>query len=118
MKLGVVGYRHFSNYLFLKQALDYFVSIHGPPECIISGACTGVDTLAITYAKENGITVQEFPPDRVKYPGNRCYYERNKQIVEASDMLIAFVSKHSVGTNITIDLADKASKLVIKVPID
>jgi predicted Rossmann fold nucleotide-binding protein DprA/Smf involved in DNA uptake len=106
MKLAIVGSRSFSDYEFLKKMIDYH-----PCTCIISGGAKGADTLAKRYAVEHGILIQEFLPNWDLH-GKSAGFIRNKQIVEASEELVAFWDKKSPGTKHSIDLAEQAGKPV------
>ena len=106
MKIAVVGSRDFDDYEFLKKILSYH-----PCTKIISGGADGADTLAKQYATEHGLGYQEFLPNWDAY-GKPAGYLRNKQIVDASDELVAFWNKISPGTKSSIDLANEADKPV------
>lgn len=75
MKLGISGSRYFNDYKVFSKHLDEFRK-NNDVEMIIEGDCSGVDTMAKRYAKENNIELRTFPPEFHKYKGNRAYYER------------------------------------------
>ena len=50
MNIGIVGYRHFNDYELFKKIVDQYVYLGCT---IISGGCTGTDTLAERYADEH-----------------------------------------------------------------
>lgn len=108
MKLAVVGSRDFDDYEFLKKMLNYH-----PCTQIISGGARGADTLAKRYAAEHGIPIKEFIPDWDTH-GKSAGYLRNRQIIDASDELVAFWNKISRGTKHSIDLAENAGKPIYK----
>ena len=71
---------------------------------LVSGAAKGVDTLARIIAEKYGIPITEFPADWSTY-GRAAGPIRNKQLVQASDAVLAFVAPTSKGTRNTIGLA-------------
>ena len=108
MKVAIVGSRTFNN--FEKLESDICERIN-PSEIslIISGGSKGADTLAVEFAKKYNIPRQIFNPDWAKF-GNRAGPIRNKKIVAACDILIAFWDGKSKGTKSSIDLAKKYEK--------
>jgi predicted Rossmann fold nucleotide-binding protein DprA/Smf involved in DNA uptake len=108
-KIGIVGSRTFNDYLFMKQILDRFF----PCNKIISGGAKGADSLAAKYAKESNIELKEFLPDWNRY-GKSAGFKRNKQIVDASDIIVAFWDGESRGTANTISLAHEQNKTVYR----
>jgi len=108
-KIGVVGSRTFNNYQYMKNILDKLFSCNK----IISGGAIGADSLAARYAKENNIELEEFLPDWNRY-GKSAGFKRNKQIVDASDIIVAFWDGESRGTANTISLAHKQNKTVYR----
>lgn len=106
MKTGVIGSRSFNDYNLLCNILSNY-SI----DEIISGGAKGADSLAIKYAKDNNIKFIEYYPDWSK--GNHAGFLRNQQIVDASDIIIAFWDGKSNGTRDSIKKAKQQNKLVI-----
>ena len=51
---------------------------------LVSGNARGIDTIAESWAKENGITVETYIPDWKKY-GRGAAILRNNQMVLTSD---------------------------------
>lgn len=113
MKLGVVGSRTFNDYPYMKRLLDDLLRSYWVWKCtIVSGGALGADSLAIDYAKEEGHDWKVFP---AKWRVNGIYdrsagYKRNVEIVDYSDMIVAFWDGQSKGTKHTIDLAMKQGK--------
>lgn len=103
-KLLIAGSRDFHNYNLLKQYIKpEHVSV------IISGCARGADTLAIQYAKEFNIPVEEYPAEWDKY-GKSAGYKRNKVMVDKATAVIVFWDGESKGTKHTIDLTQAANK--------
>lgn len=107
MKVGVIGSRHFGRYDIVKQHLMMWEQEHGEITTIISGGASGADSMAMKYAIE-------FKKNRIVHPalwgeyGKAAGPIRNQLIVNDSDHIIAFPDKNSVGTWITIEMAQKA----------
>lgn len=108
--VAVVGSRSFADYGKLVDFLDCLVI-----GAIVSGGARGADRLAERYAAERGIPVVLFPPDYARH-GRGAPIVRNKLIVDAADLVVAFWDGASAGTRSTIELARKAGKAVHVVP--
>jgi predicted Rossmann fold nucleotide-binding protein DprA/Smf involved in DNA uptake len=102
INLGVIGSRTFDNYKFLEKALNYFFSTK--IESIISGGAKGADSLAEEFAKQKGIKIVVHKPNWDEF-GKSAGFKRNHQIVEESDILVAFWDGESKGTKHSIKLA-------------
>lgn len=121
--VGIVGSRAFTNFKILEEMLDrlqekYEFTI----EKIVSGGAPGADSLAVKYADKNEIGYTVFPaqwsnldvkPCVIKYNQyNKPYnsmagFIRNKDIVENSNLIIAFWDLKSEGTK---DALSKAKR--------
>lgn len=111
MKLAIVGSRSYNNFNDLTNEI-YNIEINGfPLDEIISGGAKGTDSMAKCYALERNIPIIEFLAEWDKY-GKSAGYKRNVHIVDACDKLIAFWDGQSKGTKHSIDLAEKAGKLL------
>ena len=98
--LGVIGSRTFNDYTLCKKTLDkVFKKLLDKYEevVIVSGGAKGADSLAKKYSKENKVKIIEFLPDWDKH-GKAAGFIRNNDIVEKSDLLIAFWDGQSSGT--------------------
>ena len=104
MNVAIVGCRKFDQYEIVRDKVLSIFRKNVMPSQIISGAATGVDTLAKRFAFENDIPLQEYPAEWKKY-GKSAGPIRNQKIVNASDMVIAFPSQSSRGTWNTVRLA-------------
>ena len=111
VKLAIVGYKEYNNYLEFKKTVDDYIEEIGKPELIVSGGARGVDKMAEKYAKEKKIAMQVFPPNWDKY-GKSAGPKRNTQIIENSTHVIAFPSVNSVGTIDSINKAKKYNKIL------
>ena len=93
----VAGGREYENYPELSQKLDQIISqLNIPDESgnkmkvnIISGGARGADTLAEKYAQERGMGLQVFKADW-EGQGLSAGTNRNRQMAEAGDVLVAF----------------------------
>lgn len=74
---------------------------------VISGGAQGADSWAAEFAQERGIHTVEIRPNWKKY-GRGAGFKRNKEIVLASDDVVAFWDGQSRGT---LDTIRKAHKL-------
>lgn len=68
---------------------------------LISGGAPGVDTVAVQAALQLDLPIRVFSPDYETY-GNMAPLIRNRQIVDAADIVLAFWDSHSRGTAYTI----------------
>lgn len=108
IKIGVIGSRSFNDYELLKRTLDEYL---GKVWVIVSGGAKGADYLGEKWAIENNIKTCIYKPDWDTY-GNKAGFIRNKDIVEDSDLIIAFWDALSRGTEHSIKLAEKMGKEV------
>jgi hypothetical protein len=112
MNIGIVGWRHFNDYELFKSV----VINHIPPNSIIiSGGCQGTDLMAERFADEYKLQKIIYIPDPKLGAGR--FHARNKQIIDKSDKLIAFVHTESKGTLHSIELAKKKKITIIIVEI-
>lgn len=105
MKVAVIGSRGLT-----VSNLEKFLP-EGVTE-IVSGGARGVDTCAANYATENNIPVRIFKPDYERYGGKAAPLRRNIQIIEYSDLVLAFWDGKSRGTKFVIDNCRKLGKKV------
>jgi len=108
MIIAVVGNRQGWTYEQVKKKL-LELGVY-KSDVIVSGGAEGVDTFAQMYAKENGNELITLYPDPSK-PSPERYFDRNKEIILRSDMVIAFDKgdKHS-GTLNSINYAKGSRK--------
>ena len=79
------------------------ISEYLPENCtqIISGGAAGIDSAAERYARGHGIAFRKILPDYEQY-GRRAPLIRDTQIVEESELVLAFWDFSSRGTSFTI----------------
>lgn len=111
MRYAVIGSRSFQNYDILYHVLEkHYITK------IVSGGAIGADTLAARYAHEKGIQLEVVKPDWYKYP-KTAGFVRNKEIVRAVDVVLAFWDGISGGTKDSLNHAKKLKKKIIIVNI-
>ena len=123
MKLGITGSRTITDFGFIPyftmqdKAFRAFCRQHGLGRRkiteVISGGAKGIDMLAFQTAESIGIRNRQFLPERKKFPGKmvlKAFLERNKQIVDSCDILLAVWDGRSHGTKNTLNYARKINK--------
>jgi hypothetical protein len=92
MKISVVGARKYQD----KKAVVELVMSLPADATIITSSCKGACTWVREAAEERGMEVMVFAPDlsniRAWFDIPKRYYQRNKEMVEACDLLYAFIS--------------------------
>jgi len=115
MRLAIVGSRNFNNKSLMAHylamiMLSYQDSELGVPDVeIISGGASGADAMGEKFAHIYQVPITVFRP-KWNELGKSAGFIRNKQIVDACDMVLAFWDGNSKGTKHTIDLAKEAKK--------
>ena len=102
MKIAIIGSRNLEVGNLEKYLPDNVTEI-------VSGGAIGIDTCAENFAKQNGIKLTAFKPEYEKY-GRGAPLKRNLQIIDYSDMVIAFWDGVSRGTKYVIDNCKKRNK--------
>ena len=113
MKLAIVGSRTFNDYALLDASIKKHFKIE-EIELIVSGGAVGADSLGFLFRKKNAIPALIYWPNWEKY-GKSAGMRRNRQIVEAADVVLACWDGVSAGTKNSIDLAKNSGKTVIVV---
>ena len=103
MKVIIAGGRDITDYSLVLSALAE--SGFTPTE-IVSGMASGVDTLAVQYAQENNLPLQQFWAEWNFY-GKSAGPIRNRKMAEYGDALIAIWDGESRGTKNMIEEATK-----------
>lgn len=111
MRLAIVGSRGFTNYNLMLDIIRYHFmgTTRIPSLTIISGGARGADTLADEACNYFGLDIQIFYPNWEE-EGKSAGLNRNTQIVNACDMVLAFWDGKSRGTADTIEKAKRAKK--------
>jgi len=111
-KLAIIGSRTFNDYNLLKEKVDKILSEYRLNiKLIISGGAKGADSLAEQYAKEKGIEILIIKPNWDLYK-KAAGFIRNADIINNSDIVIAFWNGISNGTKDSIAKAQKSEKTV------
>jgi len=115
IKIAVIGSRGFFNYNFFKEKLEYLIqNIKEDIVFVSGGAKSGGDALIKRYCEENNLPLIEFLPEYDKYPPKIAPIKRNQQIVDESDIMIAFWDNSSRGTKSAIEMGRK-KRIIIKI---
>lgn len=103
MRIAIIGSRS------LNVCIDKYVPQN--VELIVSGGAKGIDRIAENYADRKGIKKLIIKPDYQKF-GKVAPLVRNKEIVENSDLILAFWDGKSRGTMHGVKYAIKCGKKV------
>ena len=116
IKTIIAGSRGINDYYTLLFAVEYAESQGLAITEVVSGCCSGPDTLGIRYAEEKGIQLHRYPAEWNRY-GKSAGYRRNEVMAENAEALLAIYDGKSKGTQHMIDLANKhALKVVVYKP--
>lgn len=107
MKIGIVGSRWFQNEEFVDSIVAELerTMLSSDKIQIVSGGASGVDTSAYKAALHHNLQYIHKPPDYTKYKGARALFERNTEIVQESDLIVAIWDRKSKGTKDTVNKA-------------
>lgn len=108
MRYAIVGSRTWP----IPRAVINYVNNLPPDSMVISGGALGVDVIATQTAQIRGLDNMTFKPDWNKY-GKAAGFIRNKLIVEAADVVVAFWHNQSKGTEHSINLARELKKPLV-----
>lgn len=108
MIIGIVGARKYKD----KQSVIDFVKELPHDSVIVTGSCKGPCKWAACEAEARGLLTMIFSPDLNNVHGRfevaKRYYEKNRQLVQACDILHAFISKEggfTGGTRFEVEFA-------------
>jgi hypothetical protein len=110
MRLLVCGSRDWSDRRAVYQILDEL-----QPRVIISGACSGADTIAADYARASGVDLIEMPAEWRRH-GRAAGPIRNREMLgQSPDLVVAFHPdiKTSKGTRDMVRQAERAGVPVV-----
>lgn len=112
-RIVIAGCRDFCDYRLAKEYIEECLSEISENNTFIfvSGACRGADMLGERYAKEHGFEIERYPAQWDLY-GRSAGPIRNKQMAEASDLVICFWDGQSRGTRTMIQYAEQLGKTV------
>lgn len=83
---------------------------------VVSGGAKGVDSLGEEWAVKRGIPIKRFLPDYGEY-GKRAPIERNKQMAQYADALIALWDGKSRGTVNMLNFASSCGLQIFRYTI-
>lgn len=106
-KVAIVGSRE----LYSPAVVWAVVASLADGDEVLSGGAVGVDSAAVRAALGRGLRVTELLPDYSRF-GKAAPLERNKQIAEECDRMVAVWDGSSRGTKHAIDEARKRRKPV------
>lgn len=92
--------------------LDWYLNPNDYSE-VISGGANGVDTLAERWAKKHNLEFVAYLPNYKAFGGKYAPIERNKEMVHAADVVVAFWDGKSKGTLFTYNYAKKLDVPVV-----
>ena len=115
MNIGIVGARKYRD---KPSVMDLLRSLPIDSVIITSG-CRGVCTWAKEEAEKRNMKIKIYAPDlkniRARFEIPKRYYQRNRELVEACDILYAFISQEggfTGGTRFEVAYARKIGKMV------
>jgi len=113
--IGIIGARKYKD----KQSVINLVNTIPPGSAIVTSSCRGVCMWAGEAAKSRGLLVKTFSPDltnvRDRIEMVERYYERNRQLIAACDIVHAFISQEAGltgGTKFEVQYAKRLGKEV------
>lgn len=117
MKLAIVGSREFNDWPEAQAWIDAVVTLF-PIKSLISGGAKGADSLAELYAKIDIFPIEVIKPNWEQ--GKHAGFDRNSEIVEKADIVLAFWNGGSSGTLDTINKTARAKKplIIYTYPVD
>lgn len=130
LRIMIAGSRTYNNYDELKTIINGFITAMSIANndtyniIIVSGKAKGADTLGEQYANEYRYNIEEYPakwkdlnaqPCKIKYNQYGAYnclagMNRNKDMVNASDIVFMFHDGKSSGTAHDLKLAKQYNK--------
>ena len=113
MRLVIAGSRGITDYEVLRTAVvaSGYWKQHKESLEIVSGMARGVDSLAVEFARRNGLVLWEFPADWQTH-GKAAGHIRNRQMAEFCDCVLVIWDGESPGTKNMIKEAQRLHKPV------
>ena len=113
--VGIIGARKYKD----RQSVIDLVNSIPANSIVVTSSCRGVCTWAGETAKARGLVVKIFSPDltnvRDRFEIVGRYYERNRQLITACDIVHAFISQEgglTGGTKFEVQYAKRLGKEV------
>ena len=106
-RVAVIGSRRFPN----PEVIVAYVSNLPADTILVSGGAEGTDTIAEQAARARSLSVEIYAADWERL-GRKAGPIRNQQIVEASDLVVAFWDGGELGTLNTVMRAVEAKREV------
>ena len=114
-RIAVVGSREFGNYEQLKYEVES--RRNADEDWVVSGGAKGADSMAQRLTKETGGAILIHYPKWRKENGvfvRGAGFDRNRKIVESSDIVLAFYQKGHFREGGTLNTATWAEKLGVE----
>jgi predicted Rossmann fold nucleotide-binding protein DprA/Smf involved in DNA uptake len=108
VRVGIVGSRRFPD---LERVAAYVRSMPAGAR-LVTGSASGVDAAATRAARGRGLPVQVLAASFEEASDQEVAALRNRRLVEACDVLVAFWDGASPGTRHTVERALDAGKEV------
>ena len=113
--LAVIGSRSFNDMPLLIEHMDEICAAFSVTS-IVSGGAKGADTFTAAHAASIGLPMEIFRPDWVQL-GRAAGPIRNKAIVNAATVVLAFWDGDSKGTKQALNYAKQMGKQVVLVNV-
>ena len=108
MRVAIVGSRHFPE---LERVAEYVRSLPASTS-LVTGSASGVDATATRVARERGLPVRVLAASFEEARDAASSVERNRRLIDACDVLVAFWDGSSEGTRRTVERAlDRAREV-------
>jgi hypothetical protein len=112
--VAIIGSRDYANPGLVVGTVQAMVAKHGKEAFgIVSGGARGVDRVGVEEADRLGVHTKVFKPDKNNQSIVKALKERNSQIVQKADIVIAFWDGKSRGTMNAVFKAKRWGKKVI-----
>lgn len=131
MKVIIAGSRTIKDPKILQEVINYFIEQYGKITKVVCGCAEGVDKLGLEWAQQNNVSIVKFPADwksigrkdaiikTNKYGkyNARAGLDRNIQMADYADALIAIWDGKSTGTQHMIQTAKEKGLICLIIEI-